>query len=644
MTKKKATPLNKDTHTPRRRGLVIGGAIVAVLLLVAALFGGWYWWFQSTYKLEFYPGVRVLDIDLEGKTVDAAKIELQERVDRMQADGIVVSYATESGESVELPLPPTMIPLDSAAVELELYAYDIDATLSSAYAVGRQGGRFLQLRDQLSARSGGHDVELHYAFNRDRVIPLVQDTFAAYESPAKNADIFVEEDGSIKTKPEEMGLAFNLDAIADDVEQAVRTMDAGGVSIQLEDDAPMISEAEIDANRELIETYVSYAPIILTYEEKEWSFDGNAIASWLSFQSDALAVHPKRLEESITNVIDDVHIEPKEGRWEPVIEGEKVTELTTLVEPEEGQAVNLEATAQALTGWFQHPRAHSIELSVDVTKPKYTLESVNELGIEDVLGSGTSSAAGSPPNRIVNIARGAELLNGLIIEPEEEFSLNNALRPYTAENGYLAELVIVGNKTIPEYGGGLCQVGTTTFRASMNSGLDITERSPHSYAVSYYFEENGLPGTDATIYDGAVDYKFYNDTGNAILFNTVFDDAGTLLFTFSGKSDGRQGYYTMPTISGWEAPPAAKEILTDDLPPGVRDCTESAHNGTSAQFTYIIDYLDGKQHEETFTSYYKPWQAVCRVGKEKEEEEKPEEQEAPKEKPVEEPKKPNKKN
>jgi vancomycin resistance protein YoaR len=32
-----------------------------------------------------------------------------------------------------------------------------------------------------------------------------------------------------------------------------------------------------------------------------------------------------------------------------------------------------------------------------------------------------------------------------------------------AANGYLPELVIKENKTIPEYGGGLCQVGTTVF-------------------------------------------------------------------------------------------------------------------------------------------------------------------------------------
>ena len=69
---------------------------------------------------------------------------------------------------------------------------------------------------------------------------------------------------------------------------------------------------------------------------------------------------------------------------------------------------------------------------------------------------------------------------------------------------------------MPEYGGGLCQIGTTVFRAAVNSGLPITERRPHAYRVVYYEPA----GFDATIYDPRPDLRFINDTENYILIQT----------------------------------------------------------------------------------------------------------------------------
>ncbi len=177
--------------------------------------------------------------------------------------------------------------------------------------------------------------------------------------------------------------------------------------------------------------------------------------------------------------------------------------------------------------------------------------------------------------------------------------------------------MIKGNETIPEIGGGLCQVGTTTFRGAMAAGLDITSRRNHSYAVSYYADDrNGLPGTDATIYDPYPDFRYINDTPGYLLLQTRIE-GDHLYFDYWGTDDGRNAYFTEPQISGWIAPPPTKEIETTDLAPGERKCTESAHAGTTAWFDYIVDYADGTKHQETFTSTYKPWQAVCLVGVEK---------------------------
>jgi len=53
------------------------------------------------------------------------------------------------------------------------------------------------------------------------------------------------------------------------------------------------------------------------------------------------------------------------------------------------------------------------------------------------------------------------------------------------------------------------------------------------------------------------------------------------------------------------------------LAPGQKRCTESSHQGVSAAFDYIITYADGTIDKTTFSSYYRPWQAVCLIGVEK---------------------------
>ncbi|MBU4332454.1 VanW family protein, partial [Patescibacteria group bacterium] len=218
---------------------------------------------------------------------------------------------------------------------------------------------------------------------------------------------------------------------------------------------------------------------------------------------------------------------------------------------------------------------------------------------------------GSPTNRRHNIGVGANKLNGLLIAPDEEFSLVQTLGEVNAATGYLPELVIKGNETIPEYGGGLCQIGTTAFRVAIYSGLPITERRPHSYRVSYY-EPAGM---DATIYNPRPDLKFTNDTGNYILFTTEID-SDILTFHFYGTNDSRKiEVENPPRIWNIKYPGPTKIIETLNLEPGEKKCTERAHNGADTLFTRKITYADDREPlEEEWFSRYVPWQAVCLLG------------------------------
>lgn len=191
----------------------------------------------------------------------------------------------------------------------------------------------------------------------------------------------------------------------------------------------------------------------------------------------------------------------------------------------------------------ENPLAKNLSLATNVLSPEVTSGNLDKYGIKELLGEGVSNFGNSPKNRIHNIQTGASKFNGVLIKPGEEFSFIKTLGPVDETTGYLPELVIKNDKTVPEFGGGMCQVSTTMFRAALLSGLKITARTNHAYPVSYYNPQ----GLDATVYIPKPDLMFLNDTPNYVLVQTRIQ--GTqLIFDFFGTSDGRQTKIVGPTV------------------------------------------------------------------------------------------------
>ena len=177
----------------------------------------------------------------------------------------------------------------------------------------------------------------------------------------------------------------------------------------------------------------------------------------------------------------------------------------------------------------------TIVFPLKIIPPLITSQNYQQMGIRKKIGHGESNFRGSPRNRIHNIHNATGKFEGIVIPPNETFSFVKNLGAVDASTGYKEELVIKNHKTIPEFGGGVCQVSTTLFRAAINTGLKITERRNHAYPVSYYSPQ----GTDATIYIPKPDLQFTNDTPGYILIQPYFN--GTILsFDIFGTPDGRQ--------------------------------------------------------------------------------------------------------
>lgn len=199
------------------------------------------------------------------------------------------------------------------------------------------------------------------------------------------------------------------------------------------------------------------------------------------------------------------------------------------------QLDNTSSTALLISYLTGETPASDIQLAYSEKDPDISIDSIDNLGITSLIGEGHSNFRGSPKNRVFNIKVAVAKFNGMLIKPGEEFSFVKNLGPVDGEHGYLPELVIKNDKTEPEFGGGICQVSTTAFRAAIYSGLEITARKNHAYPVSYYNPQ----GMDSTIYIPKPDLRFINNTPGHILIQTEI--VGTeLIFRFFGTADGRK--------------------------------------------------------------------------------------------------------
>lgn len=255
-----------------------------------------------------------------------------------------------------------------------------------------------------------------------------------------------------------------------------------------------------------------------------------------------------------------INRDPQDAKFS--IENEKVSIFSI---SEKGIELNKEKSLETLVSFLEKninpfSQKNTLELPFKETSPKISIDTIDSMGIKSLIGEGKSNFAGSPKNRIHNIQTAIARYNGLLIKPNEEFSFVGALGEVDGNHGYLPELVIKQNKTELDFGGGICQVSTTAFRAAIYSGLKITARTNHAYPVGYYNPQ----GMDATVYVPKPDLKFINDTPNYILIQTHIE--GTILFfDFYGTDDGRKTNIIGPTITERNSDGSMKAEFTQQV-------------------------------------------------------------------------------
>ncbi|MFA6161490.1 MAG: VanW family protein [Patescibacteria group bacterium] len=582
--------------------LIWVGATVGVLVVLGSLIAGGVFAYTRTYTDKIYPGVRVLGVRLDGLTKEEAKKQLDKTVDDALGKGLTFVL---DGKQIN-------VQVSSDSDLPDLIRFDLSGAIDQAYNVGRENSILQIIADVLAARIYPKSVDVKIDIDENRVQDALKLQYADKLPNPVDASFSIEvKDGQspvVRVLPEKDGATLDMDGVVEKIKQQAKvlsfqpiTLHAKKVSAQKRaaDLSPLVDKALEILNR---------PQLIFTYQDKKYKISTATLAEWIAPDKadNTLTIDSLVFASSIRMLAEGVEAESKNGNLS-VVDGKIVSFSASTV----GRTINIEKTLEpVLTSW---PPTSTFPLVVDETRGEITGGDLELYGIKELIGIGISDYGNSPPNRIKNIKKAVdERVNGTLIAPGEEFSMLKTLGPVDGEHGWYPELVIKGDKTTPEFGGGLCQIGTTMFRAALATGLPVTERRNHSYRVSYYEPA----GTDATIYEPAPDFKFINDTGKYVLVNAYIK--GTkVYFEMWGTSDSRKVAQTKPRIYNIVPAPPTKLTETEELAPGQKKCTESAHAGADAEFSTTVEYADGHKREETFSSHYRPWQAVCLIGVEK---------------------------
>lgn len=131
-------------------------------------------------------------------------------------------------------------------------------------------------------------------------------------------------------------------------------------------------------------------------------------------------------------------------------------------------------------------------------------------------------------NKVTNLKLASKKIDGIIINPGEEFSFWNLVGNATKRKGYKEGLVISNSKMKQGVGGGLCQMANMIHWLVLHTPLEVTELHHHSDALFPDVKRRVPFGTGTSISYKALDYRFKNTTENPVQIRVWLDD--TMLY------------------------------------------------------------------------------------------------------------------
>lgn len=554
--------------------------------------------------------VAVASVDLSGMSPDEARTAL-------------LSYEDELATTpANFALAGTQVELDPTAVGFDL---DEDSAVAAAMGEGRGGDVTDQFGFWLSHVFGWSKLPITGSLNESELERVFDswDTDVIADPPFPGA-VEVRNLRPVAVYPHP-GTGIDREAARPLVLDAILQEPRPVPTLPTTELASPITDADVDAAvREAVDLITG--PIVLAIDDPPLSvtFSPNELASALT--SAVVTNSPPRIVDGFDPDIIAGIIEPHTA--ELVIPPVDATfaidenEQVTVVPSRPGKVVDPEQTATALLAAAHLPGRVGELPFQDHAEPEFTTEDAEALDIRHLVSQFTTYHR-CCQNRVTNIHLFADYMDGAIVPPGEQLSLNEYVGQRTTERGFLPDHTIVQGKLVDTVGGGVSQFATTFYNTLYFGGYEDIVHQPHSYYFSRYPE-----GHEATISWPAPNLIFRNDSESGILIKTEYTDT-SLTVKFYGNNGGRtmvgeqkngrlhvevvnEGDETARKVTSKvsgrfdETDPPTEYIPNPELLPGEEIVDVKGRVGWTVIVTRSIEYPDGHIETQTWRVRYRP--------------------------------------
>ncbi len=430
----------------------------------------------------------------------------------------------------------------------------------------------------------------------------------AIADPAFPGDVVVR-NGVAQPEYPRAGVGIDRDVAQTLVLEAAGTRDRPEIELPTRDLVPQLTDADIDAAVDEANRYLTGA-ITLSSEDPEFVLEvSEADLERAFFIERNDAVRPPVFEMGyraapltllVSPFREELEVEPRDAEF--IIEDD---DTVTLVPSRTGTLIDMELIADALEeAALTDDRTGELPFAQGAL-PLFTTEDALAMGpITKVSEFTTEHPAGQ--DRVKNIQRFADEVDGAIVLPGQEFSLNGHVGPRTEAGGYVPAPTIIGGEIVDTVGGGVSQFATTFYNAVFYGCYEDVTHKPHSFYFTRYPEVN-----EATINWPVPDLVFRNNTDALVIIKTSYTRS-SITVTFFGNNGGKVCTRELGqrfNFRTWKT----EFRENPSLDPGEEDKIQTGSDGWTNTVNRIITFPDGTVVVEPFEWTYRPRNEIIEV-------------------------------
>ncbi|WP_313548424.1 VanW family protein [Corynebacterium sp.] len=546
-----------------KKWAIIAGLLVGLLVILGV-----------AYALDFVSGKGKLPRKTSVGGVDISRMEPAAAIDKLQG---------ELGGATTKPVTVT-----AGERTAEFVPEQAGMSLDFETAVNSIPEASMNPFSRLAAFVGSpNEIEVNADVDAQALEPVINRLEGELSYDATDGQVAIEE-GEVRTVDAILGQGVDRAQLEENVTS--NWLDPEGVEVEPIEVEPAITQDKVDEFADGPAKAALNGNLELKgRNDVTATLDEAAISSFVAVErvedNLELAINTERAQELFDATLADTETEMQNAQISFASGSMQVTPHS------DGEIIDWETTLDGFDKRVLGEEPREWEAAYEDEEATFTTEQAQNATFDQTVGEFTTSGYSAASGR--NIELTAQMVNGAVISPGDTFSLNGYTGPRGTAQGFVESGIIIDGHAGTAVGGGISQFATTLYNASYFGGMTDVAHTPHSYYISRY-----PAGREATVYEGAIDLQFKNDSDYPVQIVTSVGGGSVTV-----KLMGVKTVDVESVNNGRWAPtsPQRMELSGDDCSPS------GGAPGFTTSDTRIIRDLNGNEmNRETTTTVYDP--------------------------------------